>query len=1163
MRYSVHLMFGDEFAQTLSDLKKYTLKYGEVTTSSYLSAILWNKKDGDLTISSVQTLQSGQSDSFVSGLQDLYQVEILEKSVFKANERNVRIAAFFEDLYHREININQLSDSKHLHLCIYLPLYKQCYCEQALEIIDVISTLKVEYEIDIFGLSADTAFLFTKDKEKDELPLHRIEYAKTTKQVIEQIVKYRQSFSQNIAHLLLMQNFTEENISLDLNNDSFNRIIGEFALLCVECYPKLFSVNITPSPIKSFGLSVLNFDKYYFVQYLLRRTYLYIFDRENVTQKSVDINKVSPISQSKLKEHTHLVSNFYKNEIEPLLMKGRDHNSIISEITPMLDSKIDVLIKDLQSFVSDKNLTLPEKRTTLAQILGMDDELFTGYIYNNDQLTIDDCDSEAINIFVEANNKLLQRIGSVSKNQDEEDLLEKYIVLNTPHRENSNEVYSPLVQLKKLRIKMRESSNYIREKTKELKLLDGQLKNIKESEKRLTKEGFMYQGNTYRLMHDIEEIPLEETYRPINSIPSAHDFRNDFTAIKDQGSQGACTAFALVSIYESILKKNSRKEYDLSEPFVYFNARKNNNASISDTGSSLYGSLLAMTKKGVCLETEFPYSSNNFQTEPSAEAYESGESRLVKKALNVEPKLDDLRSAIAQGYPVAFSLKVYNSFSKGFDSNTGFISRPTNEEIASNEFGYHAMVACGYSDAQKVFIVRNSWGGKFGDKGYCYIPYSYFTDTNLLNIACIIVDISTENTVVNGIQTQVKVSFDVTDANISHAIIQNLVGEEEYELSVRKKEYSKLSAEYIMLVQTLGNNNKRTTLIDGTIERLEQEISDQKTCGNEANDSRIKALDEFDVKTKTVSMILGSIALLIWTVVGVLTYRGEFYDSFSTDMTWTIIGAMGFLTFLFFLYLPYRKKQRRDLDDFWKCNIKDIALRIDKLKKEKDTTKLKMYLAGMVLDRLFKLKNNLQTKYNGLRSFVGNLVIWHNEESEEIAQMDTLTKDPFIPLLSNSVLDKYFEENKEELSKDLYLYEFINGYQVSDDGIRTFKSNMKKAIIDMLFSRLKDFKTYNHISDVTQYAFLDRKYADISKLLPLLDQKSTTFLQKTATAITSEVHKLLLIHTDTQSEDNDLQKIYPTYFQSKPSTENILSPFKIMIVRVKDMNLKDIELMNE
>ena len=42
-----------------------------------------------------------------------------------------------------------------------------------------------------------------------------------------------------------------------------------------------------------------------------------------------------------------------------------------------------------------------------------------------------------------------------------------------------------------------------------------------------------------------------------------------------------------------------------------------------------------------------------------------------------------------------------------------------------------AVLAVGYSDSAKRFIVRNSWGTSWGDKGYCTMPYAYLGDRNL------------------------------------------------------------------------------------------------------------------------------------------------------------------------------------------------------------------------------------------------------------------------------------------------------------------------------------------------------------------------------------------------------------------------------------------------
>jgi len=45
--------------------------------------------------------------------------------------------------------------------------------------------------------------------------------------------------------------------------------------------------------------------------------------------------------------------------------------------------------------------------------------------------------------------------------------------------------------------------------------------------------------------------------------------------------------------------------------------------------------------------------------------------------------------------------------------------------------GGHAVMAVGYNEKEKVFIIRNSWGVNWGDQGYFYMPYKYMTNKNL------------------------------------------------------------------------------------------------------------------------------------------------------------------------------------------------------------------------------------------------------------------------------------------------------------------------------------------------------------------------------------------------------------------------------------------------
>ena len=45
--------------------------------------------------------------------------------------------------------------------------------------------------------------------------------------------------------------------------------------------------------------------------------------------------------------------------------------------------------------------------------------------------------------------------------------------------------------------------------------------------------------------------------------------------------------------------------------------------------------------------------------------------------------------------------------------------------------GGHAVLCVGYNDATSRFVIRNSWGMQWGQKGYFTMPYEYLTNANL------------------------------------------------------------------------------------------------------------------------------------------------------------------------------------------------------------------------------------------------------------------------------------------------------------------------------------------------------------------------------------------------------------------------------------------------
>jgi C1A family cysteine protease len=68
-----------------------------------------------------------------------------------------------------------------------------------------------------------------------------------------------------------------------------------------------------------------------------------------------------------------------------------------------------------------------------------------------------------------------------------------------------------------------------------------------------------------------------------------------------------------------------------------------------------------------------------------------------------------MKLCLAEGYPFVFAVRIYSTFSTA-ETNGGHVAMPSNNELPSAKHGGHAMLAVGYSDPHKLFIVKNSWG---------------------------------------------------------------------------------------------------------------------------------------------------------------------------------------------------------------------------------------------------------------------------------------------------------------------------------------------------------------------------------------------------------------------------------------------------------------------
>ncbi len=219
--------------------------------------------------------------------------------------------------------------------------------------------------------------------------------------------------------------------------------------------------------------------------------------------------------------------------------------------------------------------------------------------------------------------------------------------------------------------------------------------------------------------------------RKPNNLPKTIDLRQFCSPIVNQGELGSCTANAASGILEFFCKKSYGSVSPVSRLFIYKTTR-NLMKTKGDTGAYIRTTMGALALFGAPPEKFLEYDIERFDEEPPAFCYSFAQNyqalkyfRLDEQGKSEEEILQSVKETLTQQIPVMFGFTVYSSIR---DSIGGKIPFPKRNESV---LGGHAVVAVGFDDSMVIgdskgaFIIRNSWGGDWGDNGYGYLPYDY------------------------------------------------------------------------------------------------------------------------------------------------------------------------------------------------------------------------------------------------------------------------------------------------------------------------------------------------------------------------------------------------------------------------------------------------------
>ena len=207
---------------------------------------------------------------------------------------------------------------------------------------------------------------------------------------------------------------------------------------------------------------------------------------------------------------------------------------------------------------------------------------------------------------------------------------------------------------------------------------------------------------------------------PVIPVPVSFDFTKAMSPVRDQKSEGTCVAFAsVVGVKEFQDKKEYHKLIRLSPRFLYSLCKKFDGIPFED-GTYPRIAMKVLLNYGVCHESFWPYLPNK-KSLPHKGADQDAKKFRINAYARLKSQLEMKRSLLING-PFLAGIEVFKSWFTKRVEKSGLIPIPKrNEEL----IGGHAICIVGYDNKLGIYKFKNSWGVKWADQGYGYLPYEY------------------------------------------------------------------------------------------------------------------------------------------------------------------------------------------------------------------------------------------------------------------------------------------------------------------------------------------------------------------------------------------------------------------------------------------------------
>jgi len=210
--------------------------------------------------------------------------------------------------------------------------------------------------------------------------------------------------------------------------------------------------------------------------------------------------------------------------------------------------------------------------------------------------------------------------------------------------------------------------------------------------------------------------------------PPAVDLRAPWWAIGDQGPTGSCVGWASTDgvMRWHMVKSGRLSQKDLLSPRFTWMASKETDefvnraeTMIEGAGTSLKAAMEILRKYGAVPDKLLPFKINTLMYTGDDNAfYATAASRRVAAYFNLQTDLEKWRTWLATRGPILAGFDVDSTWMNATQTN-GLL-----DMFVPPSLGGHAVCIVGYRRDGR-FIIRNSWGTQWGDKGFAYASPAY------------------------------------------------------------------------------------------------------------------------------------------------------------------------------------------------------------------------------------------------------------------------------------------------------------------------------------------------------------------------------------------------------------------------------------------------------